>query len=81
MVHHHIQWLAPVLGDRGGKQRCVVGLLHRFENERGIGRGVLGLEGVKLFEVARVGNDGGVLLERVELVHKIFPGLKYQFSP
>jgi hypothetical protein len=44
--------------------------LNRFQNQRGIGGGVLGLERVKLFEVSRVSDHGRALFERVELVHK-----------
>ena len=50
-------------------QRLVLGLLHRLENQRGVGGGVLWLKLGQLFEVAGVGHHGGELFESVELVH------------
>jgi hypothetical protein len=70
MVHGFIQRLAAVLCNGGAQEGRVLGLLNRFQNQRGIGGGVLGLEGVKLFEVSGVSDHGRTLFERVELVHK-----------
>ena len=69
MVHHLVQWPATVGGDFGVQQRRVFGFLYRFENQRGVGGGVLGLVGAELLEVTGVGDHGGVLFECVELVH------------
>ncbi len=59
----------PMLRDGLGQQRRVLGLLHRFQDERGIGGGILGGVGRQLLEVAGVGDHGGELFEGVELVH------------
>src|SRR5439155_23295367 len=64
------QRLAAVRGHRLGQQRRVLGLLHRLEDQRRIGRRVARRKGRKLLEVAGVGNDGGVLPELFELVHR-----------
>ena len=50
-------------------QRLVVGFLHRLEDQRRVGGGVLRLELAQLLEVASVGHDRGQLFECVELVH------------
>ena len=50
-------------------QRLVVGFLHRLEDQRRVGGGVLRLELRQLFEVAGVGHHRGQLFERVELIH------------
>jgi hypothetical protein len=52
-----------------GQQRRVLRLLHRLQDERGVGGRVARGELGELPEVAGVGDDGGVLLELVELVH------------
>jgi hypothetical protein len=43
--------------------------LHRLEDQRGVGGGVLRLELGQLLEVAGIGHHGGELFEGVELVH------------
>jgi hypothetical protein len=59
VVHHLVQRTAPVLGDSGAEQGCVLGFLHRLEDERGVGGRILRLECVKLLEIAGVGYHGG----------------------
>jgi len=43
--------------------------LHRLEDQRRVGGGVLRLELGQLPEIAGVGDHGGDLLERLQLVH------------
>src|SRR5256885_146741 len=53
----------------GTHQRCVLGLLHRLEDERGIGGRIPWLELGQLVEVAGIGHHGRVLSKRIKLVH------------
>ena len=68
-VHDLVQ--RPVLEAPHGvqQQRCVIGFLHRLQNQRRIGRGVLRLELGQLFEVTGIGYHGGVQFQDIELVH------------
>ena len=68
-VHHFIQRLAAKSRHLLLHQRLVVGFLHRLEDQRRVGGGVLRLELRQLFEVAGVGHHRGQLFERVELIH------------
>ena len=58
-------------GHRLGQQRRVVGLLHRLQDQRRVGRRVAWRVLRHLLEVAGVGDNGGELLELVELVHRL----------
>ena len=58
-------------------QRLVVGFLHRLEDQRRVGGGVLRLELTQLFEVACVGHHRGQLFERVELIHGLIMRVGY----
>ena len=55
----------------------VVGFLHRLEDQRRVGGGVLRLELRQLFEVAGVGHHRGPLFERVELIHGLIMRVGY----
>ena len=68
-VHDFIQRAAPELGHRVGQQRLVVGLLHRLQDQRRVGRGVLRAKLRQLLEITGVGDHGGELLQGFELVH------------
>ena len=68
-IHDFIQCAAFEFADHAGHQWLVVRLLHRLQDQRRIGGGILRFELRQLLEVARIGNDGGELLERIELVH------------
>jgi hypothetical protein len=67
-VHDFVERAATELVHRVLEQGRIVSLLHRLEDERGIGGGVLRLERVKLLEIASVCHHGGELLEGLELV-------------
>jgi hypothetical protein len=71
LIHHFVQRQPAVGSDRLGQQRRVVGLLHGLEDERRIGGRILRRKLGELLEIARVGDDGGELLELVELVHGV----------
>jgi len=59
------------VGGYGGfEQGQIFWLLHRLQNQGRVGRGVLRLKRVELFEVSCVSDHGRALFERVELVHK-----------
>ncbi len=68
-VHDLVEAAALVLGHGGTHQRCVLGLLHRLEDERGIGGRIPRLELGQLVEVAGIGHHGRVLSKRIKLVH------------
>jgi len=68
-ICHLVQTLRTVLRHSICQQVRVLGLLHRFQDERGIGRGILRRKRGDLFEVAGVGHHGGELFECVELIH------------
>ena len=51
------------------QKRTVGVVLHRFEDEGGVGRRILRLIFAHGFKIAGIGDDGGVLLELFELVH------------
>src|SRR5256885_10736111 len=68
-VHDLVEAAALVLGHGGTHQRCVLGLLHRLEDERGIGGRIPWLELGQLVEVAGIGHHGRVLSKRIKLVH------------
>jgi len=69
-VDHLVQGFAVMLFDGFIEQRSVLRLLHRFQDERRIGRRVLRLEGGDLVEITGVCDDGGPLAEGIELVHE-----------
>ena len=67
---NHLVHRAPLpLGHGVLEQRCVLRLLHRLEDQRRVGGGVLRTELGQLQKVASVGNHGSELFEGVELVH------------
>jgi hypothetical protein len=66
---------------RFGQQRRVLGLLHRLQDERRVGGGVLRRELRQLAEVAGVGHHGGEGLESIELVHARAPRLPDPTTP
>ena len=68
-VNLQVHRLCAVRGHGGFEQGQVFGLLHRLQDERRIGGGVLGLKLGELLEVASVSHDGSELFEGVELVH------------
>ncbi len=68
-VHQFIQGAAPEARHGLQQQRAVIGLLHRLEDQRRVGGGVLRLVGLNLFEVAAIGHHGGELFQGIELVH------------
>ena len=70
-VHDLVQRPALEAADGVFQQRLVVGFLHRLEDQRRVGGGILRLESGKLMEVTSVGHHGGELFKRVELVHGI----------
>jgi hypothetical protein len=68
-VHHLVHRRTSMGLDHLGQQRRVVRLLHGLEDQRGIGGGIARRELRQLQEVAGVGDDDGVGLELLELVH------------
>ena len=72
MVHHHVQRLAAVRLHGFGQQGGIFGFLHRLQDQRRVGGGVLRLELGQLLEVTGIGHHRGELLEGVELVHRVF---------
>ena len=79
MVHGVVQITRAHLGHGLRQQRCIFGLLHRLQNQRWIGGGILRLVLRQLMKVACIGHHGGVLLEVFELVHK--KGLSSRLQP
>ncbi len=64
--------VAPValsLGDRLLDEMAVFRFAGGLEDERRVGRRVLRLVGFHRLEVAGIGDDGGELLQLIELVH------------
>ena len=59
---------ALVIGNRLVEQTAVFRLKNRFENQRGVGRGILRCKFPNGFKISRVGNNGGELLKVFELV-------------
>jgi hypothetical protein len=45
--------------------------LHRFEDQRRVGRGILGLKLRQLHEVARISDNGRELFKSLKLVHSV----------
>ena len=68
-VSDFIQGAAPELLDRFLQQRAVLGLLHRFQDQRRVGGGIRRLKHFNLLEIASVSHHGGELFEGIELVH------------
>ena len=71
LVDDLVERAAAVRRHRLGQQRRVLGLLHRLQDQRRIGRRILRRELGELLEVAGVGDDGGELLELIELIHGV----------
>ena len=69
LVDHRVHRRTFLRLDHLLEQIGVIVLLHRFEDQRRVGRGVGRLVLIELFEIAAVGDHGGELFELVELVH------------
>ncbi len=64
-VHDLVFALCAVFRHGVGQQRRVFGLLHGFQDQRRVGRGVLRRVCSELVEIARIGNNGGESFECV----------------
>ena len=64
-VHDLVFALRAKLGNSVGQQRRVLRLLHRLQDQRRVGRGVLGRVSGELVEITGVSDHGGELFEGV----------------